>query len=221
MRISSVTTLRLREYPNLCYVALGTDDELTGIGETFFGARAVAAWVHETAAAYLLGKDPRTIERHSRALEGFVGFRRHRHGEPRPVRRRHCLVGPSRPAQRSAALPIAGGLDPRVGPDLQHVRGADLRARVTRLTGPASEQLVEPPPVANRPRPSSFWAVRSRMVPLRPRVPGQGPARRRDHGDENLALRRVRRAYWGPAHLQRRPRARPGPLPPDPRDGRQ
>jgi L-alanine-DL-glutamate epimerase-like enolase superfamily enzyme len=46
---------------------------LTGIGETFFGARAVAAWVHETAAPYLLGKDPRAIERHSRALEGFVG----------------------------------------------------------------------------------------------------------------------------------------------------
>ncbi len=73
LRISSVTTLRLREYPNLCYVALETDDGLTGIGETFFGARAVAAWVHETAAAYLLGKDPRTIQRHSRALEGFVG----------------------------------------------------------------------------------------------------------------------------------------------------
>ena len=73
MRISTVTTLRLREYPNLCYVALGTDDGLTGIGETFFGARAVGAWVHETAAAYLLGKDPLTIERHSRALEGFVG----------------------------------------------------------------------------------------------------------------------------------------------------
>ncbi len=73
MRISSVTTLRLRDYPNLCYVALATDDGLTGLGETFFGARAVAAWVHETAASYLLGKDPRAIERHSRALEGFVG----------------------------------------------------------------------------------------------------------------------------------------------------
>lgn len=68
-----MTTLRLREYPNLCYVTLTTDDGLTGTGETFFGARAVAAWVHETAAAYLLGKDPRTIELHSRALEGFVG----------------------------------------------------------------------------------------------------------------------------------------------------
>ena len=73
MRISTVTTLRLRDYPNLCYVALGTDDGLTGIGETFFGARAVAAWVHETAAPYLLGQDPRAVERHSRALEGFVG----------------------------------------------------------------------------------------------------------------------------------------------------
>jgi galactonate dehydratase len=73
LRISSVTTLRVGEYPNLCYVALGTDDGLTGIGETFFGARAVAAWVHETAAAYLLGKDPRAVQRHSRALEGFVG----------------------------------------------------------------------------------------------------------------------------------------------------
>jgi L-alanine-DL-glutamate epimerase-like enolase superfamily enzyme len=68
-----VTTLRLGQYPNLCYVSLTTDDGLTGIGETFFGARAVAAWVHETAAAYLLGKDPRTIELHSHALEGFVG----------------------------------------------------------------------------------------------------------------------------------------------------
>ena len=36
LRISSVTTLRLREYPNLCYVALATDDGLTGIGETYF-----------------------------------------------------------------------------------------------------------------------------------------------------------------------------------------
>lgn len=74
MRISSVTTLRLRDYPNLCYVSVETDDGLTGIGETFFGARAVASWVHETAAPYLLGKDPRAIELHSRALEGFVGF---------------------------------------------------------------------------------------------------------------------------------------------------
>jgi L-alanine-DL-glutamate epimerase-like enolase superfamily enzyme len=74
MRIESVSTLRVGEFPNLCYVALRTDDGLTGIGETYFGARAVSAWVHETAAPYLLGKDPRSIELHSRALEGFVGF---------------------------------------------------------------------------------------------------------------------------------------------------
>jgi galactonate dehydratase len=73
MQIWKVTTLRLRRYPNLCYVALETDTGLTGIGETFFGARAVAAWVHETAAPYLLGKDPLTIELHSLALQGFLG----------------------------------------------------------------------------------------------------------------------------------------------------
>jgi L-alanine-DL-glutamate epimerase-like enolase superfamily enzyme len=73
MRISKVTTLRLGRYPNLCYVAIETDSGLVGLGETFFGARAVASWVHETAALYLLGKDPLAIELHSRSLEGFLG----------------------------------------------------------------------------------------------------------------------------------------------------
>ncbi len=74
MKVTRVTTLRLGDYPNLCYVVLETDEGLTGVGETFFGARAVAAWVHETAAPYLLGKDPRTVELHSRSLQGFLGF---------------------------------------------------------------------------------------------------------------------------------------------------
>ena len=110
LRISSVTTLRLREYPNLCYVALETDDGLTGIGETFFGARAVAAWVHETAAAYLLGKDPRADPTALPCPRGLRRLRRHRDGEPRPLRRRHCLVGSAWPAHRAPALPVAGGL---------------------------------------------------------------------------------------------------------------
>ena len=171
LRISSVTTLRLREYPNLCYVALETDDGLTGIGETFFGARAVAAWVHETAAAYLLGKDPRTVQRHSRALEGFVGSA----GTGTENRGRSAvdiaLWDSARPAHRAPALPVAGRPGPGIGPDLQHLRRADLRARVTRLTGPASEQLVEPAPVAKRRRPSSVWAVRFSNGP----APTPGP----------------------------------------------
>jgi L-alanine-DL-glutamate epimerase-like enolase superfamily enzyme len=73
MLITKVTTLMLGEYPNLCYVVIDTDEGLTGTGETFFGARSVAAWVHETAAGYLLGQDPLAIERHSLSLQGFLG----------------------------------------------------------------------------------------------------------------------------------------------------
>ena len=194
LRISSVTTLRLREYPNLCYVALETDDGLTGIGETFFGARAVAAWVHETAAAYLLGKDPRAIQRHSRALEGFVGS---------------AGTGTENRGRSAVDIALWDLLGRHTGLPLYQLLGGLARESVpiyNTCAGPTYvRELPDSPdlPVSNwssrrqsptDARPSSVWAVRSRMVPLRPRVPGQGPARRRDHGDENLALRRVRRA---------------------------
>jgi galactonate dehydratase len=55
-------------------VRVHTDEGLIGLGETFFGARAVAAWIHDTAAAYLLGKDPLQIDRHWQALNPFIGF---------------------------------------------------------------------------------------------------------------------------------------------------
>jgi len=73
MRIVKVSTLRIAAYPNLCYVQLETDTGLTGLGETFFDARAVASWIHDSAAQYLIGEDPLAIERHSRALQGFLG----------------------------------------------------------------------------------------------------------------------------------------------------
>ena len=73
MRITKVTTLRLASYPNLCYVQLETDSGLAGTGETFFDARSVASWIHDSAASYLIGEDPLAIERHSRALQGFLG----------------------------------------------------------------------------------------------------------------------------------------------------
>lgn len=48
---------------------------MIGLGETFFGVRAVEAYVHETIAPYLLGKDPLQIDLHSRALYGYIGYR--------------------------------------------------------------------------------------------------------------------------------------------------
>jgi galactonate dehydratase len=74
MRITALKTLRLKRLPNLCFVLLETNEGLVGLGETFFGSRAVSAWLHESAAPYLLGQDPLDIERHSVTLRGFVGF---------------------------------------------------------------------------------------------------------------------------------------------------
>jgi galactonate dehydratase len=74
MKITELETLLIDEFPNLVYVRIHTDEGLIGLGETFFGAQAVAAWIHEIAAPYLLGKDPLQIERHWQALNGFIGF---------------------------------------------------------------------------------------------------------------------------------------------------
>ena len=75
MKITAIETLRLDEFPNICWVEVHTDDGLVGLGETFFGARAVEAAVHETVAPQVLGQDALAIERHSRRmLQNYVGF---------------------------------------------------------------------------------------------------------------------------------------------------
>ena len=61
MKITSLETIQLREFPNLVWLHIYTDEGLIGLGETFFGASAVAACVQETAAPYLIGRDPRSI----------------------------------------------------------------------------------------------------------------------------------------------------------------
>jgi L-alanine-DL-glutamate epimerase-like enolase superfamily enzyme len=75
MRVTRIETIRLDEFPNLVYVRVHTDDGLVGLGETYYGARAVEAYIHETAAPYLLGRDPLEIDRHARGLYGYVGYR--------------------------------------------------------------------------------------------------------------------------------------------------
>ncbi len=74
MQITALETLRLDEFPNLLWIRVETDDGLYGIGETYFGSRAVEAFVHETAAPALLGRDPLAIERINRDLTPYVGF---------------------------------------------------------------------------------------------------------------------------------------------------
>jgi galactonate dehydratase len=74
VKITSLKTLQLAEFPHLLWLELGTDDGLTGLGETFFAPGPVAAYLHENVAPYLLGKDPRDIELHDWRLRNvYVG----------------------------------------------------------------------------------------------------------------------------------------------------
>ena len=73
MKITAVETILVEEFPNLAWVQVHTDDGLVGLGETFFGAPAVVAQVHNFIAPYLIGKDPLQIERHHAKLLPYAG----------------------------------------------------------------------------------------------------------------------------------------------------
>jgi galactonate dehydratase len=66
--IRRITTIRLESRPNLVWVEVETEDGLVGLGETFSLAAAVAAYIHEGAAPYLLGEDAGAINKHWTAL---------------------------------------------------------------------------------------------------------------------------------------------------------
>ncbi|MEM8811423.1 MAG: mandelate racemase/muconate lactonizing enzyme family protein [Pseudomonadota bacterium] len=55
MTIEAIETLRLEEFPNLIWVLVEDDEGVKGLGETFFGAAAVEAYIHESMAPLLLG----------------------------------------------------------------------------------------------------------------------------------------------------------------------
>jgi galactonate dehydratase len=75
MKITALETLRLGEFPNLIWVRLDTDEGLVGLGETFMGAAAVEAYLHESVAPKLLGQDPRQIEARNASLANYLGWR--------------------------------------------------------------------------------------------------------------------------------------------------
>ena len=75
MKVTALETIQLAEFSNVLWVRVHTDQGITGLGETFMGAVAVAAYLHETAAPYLLGQDPLAIDRHARRLYGYLGFK--------------------------------------------------------------------------------------------------------------------------------------------------
>ena len=75
MKITALETIRLAEFGNLVWVRLHTDDGLVGLGETFMGAAAVEAYLHESVAPKLIGQDPLQIEARNASLNNYLGWR--------------------------------------------------------------------------------------------------------------------------------------------------
>lgn len=62
MKITALKTFRVEEFANVLWVHVETDEGITGLGETFYGAGAVEAHIHDTLASRLLGQNPLNIE---------------------------------------------------------------------------------------------------------------------------------------------------------------
>ena len=75
MRITAIETVRIAERPNLIWLLVHGEDGLVGLGETFFGAGAVEAQVHDWIAPRVIGQDALAIDRHAADLSGYLGFR--------------------------------------------------------------------------------------------------------------------------------------------------
>ena len=75
MKITSIETIRATERPNLIWLLVHTDEGLSGLGESFFGAKAIEAYIHETLAPIVLGRNPLEIDRLARDLVPYVGYR--------------------------------------------------------------------------------------------------------------------------------------------------
>ena len=74
VRIVALETLRPAVQPNLLLLQLHAEDGATGLGEAFFGAAAVEAYLHETAAPVLLDAASPTPEGAARLLAPYVGY---------------------------------------------------------------------------------------------------------------------------------------------------
>ena len=75
MKITALETIRVKEFANLIWVRLHTDEGLVGLGETFFEPTAVEAYLHDRVAPKILGTDPIQIEARNRSLANYLGWR--------------------------------------------------------------------------------------------------------------------------------------------------
>jgi len=74
MELTRIETYRTTSHPNLTIVALHTADGLVGLGDTYFGASAVANYIHEIAAPQLLASTTVNPQQASLDLLPYVGY---------------------------------------------------------------------------------------------------------------------------------------------------
>jgi L-alanine-DL-glutamate epimerase-like enolase superfamily enzyme len=74
MMIRMIETLRLAEFPNLLWVSVEDSEGNRGTGESYLGAGATEAYIHEIAAPLLIGQDARDREAIGRRLRPYVGY---------------------------------------------------------------------------------------------------------------------------------------------------
>ena len=76
MKITAIETLRTEEFANVIWVRVHTDAGIIGLGETFYGAGAVEAHIHDTLVGRLLGtRGPTTIARLVIAVHALTFYR--------------------------------------------------------------------------------------------------------------------------------------------------
>lgn len=75
MKVTALETIRLQEFPAILFLQVHTDEGLIGLGENCVGVETVEAFIHESIAPRLLGKDPLQINSIFETLhQDFIGF---------------------------------------------------------------------------------------------------------------------------------------------------
>jgi galactonate dehydratase len=74
VQITALETIRVNEFPQLLWLEISTDEGLIGLGETFFSASSVEAYLHDDLAPGLIGRDPLAIDAIARDLRSYLGF---------------------------------------------------------------------------------------------------------------------------------------------------
>ena len=128
MKITAIETLRTEEFANVLWVRVHTDSGLIGLGETFYGAGAVEAHIHDTLAGRLLGRNPLHIEAIHRDMVNLPMAQSSTGAEYRAASAIDiALWDHLRQGLRPARAPDAGRPLPGQAADLQHLRRLQVR----------------------------------------------------------------------------------------------